>query len=244
MLLRANRRRATTAPTPAARAAPRRRCSARPSRRARRWISSTALEHRRCAWRDQHVGETRARSRSRARSSPRRAIAFGCERADRFDRVVVVVARRARHARGDRGRDDRVVDDRSAARTRRRRRPRESDRPARTRATSAFSPSASATDWPCARVDVGEQHFGDTGRVDELAAGTRADGADTDDEHSHRNSGASSSRQPPLVGGTPPLPRKRAISPINPATPRTRSTRRKAFISAGVYRAPRASQWG
>ena len=53
------------------------------------------------------------------------------------------------------------------------------------------------------------------GRVGELAGGARADRAGTDEQdgrhrsrgRGQRKSGPSSSRQPPLVGGTPPLPR-------------------------------------
>ena len=156
--------------------------------------------------------------------------AFGCERADRLDRVLIVVARDERDTRGDgRGGDRMVVAGRERARdhvdafgnrvTRR-------ERVHRGLLTERVDDLGHAV-----AVGVGQQHLDDARGVDQLAGGTGADGADTGDEHSHRNSGASSSRQPPLVGGTPPLPRKRAINPTRPARPKTRSTRRKAFTA-------------
>ena len=87
---------------------------------------------------------------------------------------------------------------------------------------------------------VGQQHLDDAGGVDQLAGGTRADGADTGDEDSHRNSGASSSRQPPLVGGTPPLPRKRAINPDEAGQAEDEQHAPEGLHSAGVYRAASA----
>src|SRR5262249_56341176 len=81
------------------------------------------------------------------------------------------------------------------------------------------------------RRQVGEQQLVDALGVDQLPGSAGTDRADTDEQRLHRNSGASSSRQPPLVGGTPPLPRRRANNPISAATPKTRSTRRKALTT-------------
>ena len=84
-------------------------------------------------------------------------------------------------------------------------------------------------------IAIGEKHSIDALRVDELPCGTRANRADADDENRrHRNSGPSSSRQPPLVGGTPPLPRKRATRPMSAASPKTNSKRRNAFTRRSV----------
>ena len=93
-------------------------------------------------------------------------------------------------------------------------------------------------------VAVGQQHLDDARGVDQLAGGTRADGADTGDEDSHRNSGASSSRQPPLVGGTPPLPRKRAIKPDEAGQAEDEEHAAEGLHSAGLYRAASAFGFG
>src|SRR5690242_18870164 len=85
-------------------------------------------------------------------------------------------------------------------------------------------------------VAISEQQAVDTIGVDELARCTRADRAGADDKSCchYRKSGPSSSRQPPLVGGTPPFPRSRARAPIAPASPITNSKRRKAFTARSV----------
>ena len=55
---------------------------------------------------------------------------------------------------------------------------------------------------------AGDEHPVDTARVEQLARGAHAGLTETDDEDGdHRKSGPCSSRQPPLVCGTRPLPR-------------------------------------
>ena len=102
-------------------------------------------------------------------------------------------------------------------------------------------------------VAIGEQQPVDAGRVDELARGAGADRADTDDERgrhrtpqrsteprpdTHRNSGPSSSRQPPVVGGTPPLPRTRASIADRAGGTEHEQQALEDLHDAGVYRAP------
>ena len=60
---------------------------------------------------------------------------------------------------------------------------------------------------------AGDEDPVDTARVEQLACGAHADLTETDDENGdHRKSGPCSSRQPPLVGGTRPLPRTRTTT--------------------------------
>ena len=97
----------------------------------------------------------------------------------------------------------------------------------------ARGPSAPAAACTLSFVAIREEHLVDAGGIDELPGRSGPDRADPDDERviAHRNSGPSSSRQPPCVGGTPPRPRKREIAPINPAIPMTKSTRLNAFTA-------------
>ncbi len=85
-------------------------------------------------------------------------------------------------------------------------------------------------------VDVVDEDVGDPGALGELSRGTRADGTGADEENpTHRKSGASSSRHPPLVGGTPPRPRSRTKPAASTATAATMRPRRNAFMKPGVY---------
>ncbi len=61
----------------------------------------------------------------------------------------------------------------------------------------------------------------------QLAGGTRAAGAQTEDGDAHqRRSSGVSSRQPPRCGGVPPVPRARSTAATMPAIPRATSALR------------------
>jgi hypothetical protein len=145
------------------------------------------------------------------------------------DRVVVVAAGHERGAAVDRvpchqrlepsryrGRDD--VD---AVRDRRTGLIRDWFRTITQRAGQAFS---------VVTVSRRDEDAIETGSVDELARRPDADGARPHEEDAgHRKSGPSSSRQPPLVVGTPPFPRSLTTPPTSTAINATSRPRRNAF---------------
>ena len=155
-----------------------------------------------------------------------------------FDRVVLVVARRDGNPGRDRRRDHFVSDpcgqgtgdDGDIGRNRVARLVLDRVHRGSERLGDAAGPG---------HVAVRQQDRGEPGRVDELARGASADFAGAENRARpswpvHRNSGPSSSRQPPSVAGSSPLPRRRAIAPIAPATPSTSSTRRNIFTAGSV----------
>ena len=105
--------------------------------------------------------------------------------------------------------------------------------PARTRSPRPAHPGLDDRGDPTL-VAVGDEQPLDAGGIDDLAGGTDADRAAADQEdRRQRNSGPSSSRHPPLIGGTPPLPRQ-----SQEAADKDRDQRRPGD------RAGRSSLWG
>ena len=76
-----------------------------------------------------------------------------------------------------------------------------------------------------------DEHLLHAGRVEQLACSAHADVAEAGDhDRGHRKSGPCSSRHPPLVGGTRPLPRTRTTTLTATAIAATSNPRWKAFI--------------
>ena len=83
---------------------------------------------------------------------------------------------------------------------------------------------------------VGDQDpFDDVG-LRQLAGRPPPDGAGAHQEDGrHRKSGSWSWRQPPLVGGAPPRPRRRSSQPTAPANPRATRERRRALMRGASW---------
>ena len=95
----------------------------------------------------------------------------------------------------------------------------------------APSCSAAATDLAWSSRRAGDDHAVDTRRVEQLACRAHADVAEPGDQDgAHRKSGPCSSRQPPVVGGTRPLPRTRTTTLTPTAMAATSNPRWNAFI--------------
>ena len=172
----------------------------------------------------QHVGETR---RERAADNHGHALLLR-ERVEgeQPGQASGVVAHRgdghARHRRAVRVRDRRVAGDGEGHRVHARR-----ERPVR---DDGAAQRVGELPGPVGVAGRDEEPL-ETGGVDELAAGAHADGAGPDQQDGrHRKSGPSSSRQPPLVGGTLPLPRRRTTIPASRAQSTTSAKRRKFLI--------------
>ena len=87
-----------------------------------------------------------------------------------------------------------------------------------------------------AGVAVGDQDPFDALGLRQLPGGPASDGAGAHEEDGgHRKSGSCSCRQPPLVGGAPPRPRRRSSQPTAPANPRATKVRRRAFMRGASW---------
>ncbi len=85
-------------------------------------------------------------------------------------------------------------------------------------------------------VAIGDQDAFDPVGLGQLSSGSASDRAGAHQEDGgHRKSGSWSWRQPPLVGGAPPRPRRRSIQPTAPANPRATKVRRRAFMSGASW---------